>query len=319
MQQASPRIAEAPAHPRNQEQSSFKVAHETEKGVMYEGLAETVLRSDLGLAYRGRCQLILTSPPFPLNRKKAYGNKQGDEYIEWLSGFARLFRSLLKKDGSLVMEMGNAWEPGEPAMSTLALRAMLAFLDAGDFTLCQQFICYNPARLPAPAQWVNIERIRVKDSYTHLWWMAKHPKPLADNRRVLKPYSDSMKKLLRTQKYNSGRRPSEHDIGTTSFLTKHEGAIPPNVLTFTNTTSVDPYLAYCREEKIDPHPARMPSGLAEFFIRFLTVRRNLVLDPFAGSNVTGAAAEKLGRRWVAIEPKQDYIRGSIGRFTSNDR
>ena len=58
----------------------------------------------------------------------------------------------------------------------------------------------------------------------------------------------------------------------------------------------------------------MPIGLADFFIRFLTSPRNLVFDPFAGSNVTGAAAEALKRRWVAVEAKSEYINGARGRF-----
>ena len=60
----------------------------------------------------------------------------------------------------------------------------------------------------------------------------------------------------------------------------------------------------------------MPSGLAEFFIKFLTVKRNLVLDPFAGSNVTGAAAESLGRRWIGVELDRCYIESSVSRFNS---
>jgi site-specific DNA-methyltransferase (cytosine-N4-specific) len=58
----------------------------------------------------------------------------------------------------------------------------------------------------------------------------------------------------------------------------------------------------------------MPVGLAEFFIKFLTSPRNLVLDPFGGSNVTGAAAESLKRRWIAVEANGHYIQGSLGRF-----
>jgi hypothetical protein len=293
-----------------------RIAYTTERGVMYRGMAENILASAEGNRYRGRVQLILTSPPFPLNRKKKYGNRQGKEYCDWLAGFAPLFRKLLKEDGSLVVEMGNAWESGQPVMSTLALRALIALLDAGQFQLCQQFVCYNPARLPGPVQWVNIERIRVKDAYTHVWWMAKTPRPKADNRRVLSEYSPAMRNLLRTGTYNAGKRPSEHDIGEASFLKDNGGAIPPNMLTFSNTRSADPYLAYCRDHDVQPHPARMATGLAEFFIRFLTVPRNLVLDPFAGSNVTGGAAEQLKRRWVAIEPRDDYIQGSRGRFMS---
>jgi hypothetical protein len=290
------------------------VGYRTRRGVMYRGLAEDVLGSPLADRYRRKVQLVLTSPPFPLNRKKRYGNRQGEEYVEWLAGFAPLFRELLTGDGSVVVEMGNAWEPGEPAMSTLALEALLRFLKAGDLRLCQQFICHNPARLPSPAQWVSIDRIRVKDSYTHVWWMAATTRPKADNRRVLRPYSPSMLKLLRKRKYNAGRRPSEHRIGATSFLRDNNGAIPSNVLTFTNTLSSDPYLLYCKQRDLPPHPARMPGDLAAFFIKFLTDVRDLVLDPFAGSNVTGATAEALGRRWAAIEPNKSYVEGSRGRF-----
>lgn len=292
------------------------VAYKTEQGVMYYGLAEDVLRSALARKYRGRVQLILTSPPFPLNRKKKYGNRRGEEYVEWLAAFAPLFREFLTDNGSIVVEMGNAWEAGEPVMSTLTLEALLKFLRAGDLKLCQQFICHNPARLPTPAQWVNVERIRVKDSYTHVWWMSPMTRPKADNRRVLRPYSVSMLRLLGAKKYNAGRRPSEHHIGTTSFLKDNNGAIPSNVLAITNTLSNDSYLSYCKERNLPIHPARMPMELAAFFIKFLTEPRDLVLDPFAGSNTTGAAAETLKRRWIAIEPNDLYIQGSRGRFSA---
>jgi site-specific DNA-methyltransferase (cytosine-N4-specific) len=163
-------------------------------------------------------------------------------------------------------------------------------------------------------QWVNVERIRVKDVYTHVWWMAPTEKPKADNRRVLKEYSEAMLKLLASGRYNSGWRPSQHKIGRKSFLTDNKGAIPSNVLRLSNTQTNDPYQNYCREHALPMHPARMPMGLPEFFIKFLTNSRNLVCDPFAGSNTTGAAAEMLKRRWVSVEPCEDYIKGSRGRF-----
>lgn len=291
------------------------VSYKTALGRSILGKAEDVLQSP---AYtedlEGQVDLIFTSPPFPLNRKKRYGNKQGDAYVDWLADFAPLFKKVLKPKGSIVLELGNAWEAGRPVMSTLALKALLAFLERGKFTLCQQFVWYNPARLPSPAQWVNVERIRVKDAYTHLWWMALKDRPHADNRQVLTKYSESMEKLLERQSYNTGKRPSEHHIGKTSFLTKHAGAIPSNLITMANTQASSDYLNYCREHKLQPHPARMPSGLAEFFIKFLTKPKTLVLDPFAGSNTTGAAAEKLGRNWLAIEPTESYLDGSRGRF-----
>ncbi len=267
------------------------------------------------LAYiRGEVQLLLTSPPFPLNKKKSYGNLTGEAYVTWLAELAQGFSDLLAPGGSIVMEIGNAWEPGRPTMSTLSLRALLAFLEAGGLHLCQQFISYNPARIPSPAQWVTIERIRVKDSFTNVWWMSNTDRPKANNRRVLKPYSKSMEKLLERQSYNGGERPSGHRVNSESFKHDHGGAIPPNVLSFSNTQAYDSYQDHCRERGITPHPARMPAGLAEFFIEFLTDPGDIVLDPFAGSNLTGSVAERLGRRWVSVEPIAEYIEGSRGRF-----
>ncbi len=294
----------------------MRPAYSTKLGTLIHGTAEDALNSDAFRKYRGKVDLVFTSPPFPLNRKKKYGNLQGQAYIDWLASFAPTLRTLLKPRGSIVMEVGNAWEPGRPVMSTLALRALLSFLDGGMLRLCQQFIYYNPARLPGPAQWVTVERIRVKDSYSHLWWMSATDRPKATNRRILQPYSIAMRKLLKTKKYNAGTRPSEHHIGKTSFFRKHKGAIPSNVITLATTQASSAYLNYCRTRELTLHPARMPIGLAEFFIKFLTKPGDLVLDPFAGSNTTGAAAEALGRRWVGIESDKVYVRGSYGRFVA---
>lgn len=292
-----------------------RAAYGTPLGRSVLGRAEEVLRSsDDAKDIRSTVDLIFTSPPFPLTRKKRYGNEQGEAYVAWLAKFAPLFRSVLRPKGSIVLELGNAWEPGRPVMSTLALRALLAFLEEGSFTLCQQFVWHNPARLPSPAQWVNVERIRVKDAYTHLWWMAQTDRPYADNRHVLTEYSASMRRLLARKRYNTGERPSEHHIGSTSFLKDNAGAIPSNVISIANTQSSSDYLKYCRANQLRPHPARMPEKLVEFFVKFLTKPGMLVLDPFAGSNTTGAAAERLGRRWLAIEPNELYLAGSRGRF-----
>lgn len=284
---------------------------------MYRALAEQFISSKIADKYRGKVQLLFTSPPFPLNRKKKYGNLQGSQYQEWLANFAPSFRKMLAPGGSIVLELGNAWEPGRPIMSTLALEALLAFKAKGRLRLIQQFVAHNPARLPSPAQWVNVERIRVKDSFTHVWWLAPSDRPYADNKSVLLAYSESMKELLKSRRYNSGKRPSGHNVGKKSFLTDNGGSIPSNVLSFSNTASTDVYQEYCRRRVLKPHPARMQPGLADFFIRFLTRPGDIVLDPFAGSNTTGAVAEALGRKWVSVEANQEYIHGSRGRFQNS--
>lgn len=292
----------------------MKIAFKTDKGISYNGKIEKVLESKKFEKYKGNVNLIFTSPPFPLNRKKKYGNLQGEEYIKWLSGLSEKFKEYLTEDGSIVMEVGNSWEPGIPVMSTLALKSLMEFLERGNLHLCQQFVWNNPAKLPSPAQWVNIERNRVKDSFTYFWWMSKTPYPKADNRKILTDYSKSMKKLIDSGRYNAGVRPSEHNIGETSFLKNNKGAIPSNVITAANTHSNSNYQRYCKENGLDPHPARMPSALPEFFIKFLTDENDIILDPFGGSNTTGMVAESLNRQWISVEPNVEYIKGSVGRF-----
>jgi site-specific DNA-methyltransferase (cytosine-N4-specific) len=221
----------------------------------------------------------------------------------------------LSVEGSLVLEIGNSWDPGQPSMSLLPLQALLAVVEETGFTVCQQFICHNPARLPGPAQWVTVNRMRMKDTYTHVWWLARSPwVKKADNRKVLAPYSDSMKRLLKRKSYNSGLRPSGHQLSDQGFVKDHGGSIPSNVLSFANTSDDKNYVVWCKERGVKAHPARMPRQLAQFFIDFLTDEGDLVWDSFAGSLTTASVAESANRRWLATEMSEEYLRGSLGRF-----
>ncbi len=300
-------------------------AYSTEHGRLFVGRTERVLTSPVLDPWRGNVQLVFTSPPFPLLRKKKYGNLNGQAFAEWLAEFAIPLTKLLTPDGSIVLELGNGWNPGVPTVSTAGIRALLAFQEAAGLHLCQEFICYNPARLPTPAEWVAVLRTRVKDAFTRVWWMSPTETPKADNRRVLTEYSGAMRKLLQKGTYTGGKRPSEHNIGAQSFLTDNGGAIPPNVLVapeseaqavlpIPNTVSTGGYHKACREQNVARHPAAMPEQLVEFFAKFLTDPGDVILDPFAGSNTTGAVAERLGRKWLGIEADADYAAASRVRF-----
>lgn len=256
--------------------------------------------------------LILTSPPFALTRKKEYGNYSSDEYVDWFLNFVPEFRRVLTPDGSLVIDLGGAYLPGRPTRSIYQFDLLVRMCKEHGFHLAQEFFHYNPARLPAPAEWVNVRRIRVKDSVNVVWWLSKSEWPKANNKAVLRPYSESMRGLLKSG-YRAKLRPSGHDISA-NFNKDHGGAIPPNLLELANTESNSQYLRLCREAGIKPHPARFPRDFADFFIKFLTDPGDVVLDPFAGSNTTGWAAERLRRRWISFELREEYLEGSKLRF-----
>jgi len=259
--------------------------------------------------------LIMTSPPFGLVRKKDYGNEDADLYVQWFEKFAHEFFRVLKPTGSLVIDIGSAWKKGLPTKSLYQYELVIMLCRKFSFHLAQDFFWWNPAKLPSPAEWVNVRRVRVKDAVNHVWWLSRSPFPKASNRRVLQPYSASMTNLLENG-YTPRLRPSGHDISG-NFQRDNGGAIPPNLLAIANTESNSPYQRYCRDRGIKEHPARFPAALPDFFIRMLTDPGDHVLDPFAGSCVTGAVAEDLGRRWTCFELDRDYLEGAKGRFTAD--
>lgn len=126
-----------------------------------------------------------------------------------------------------------------------------------------------------------------------------------------------MKKLLEDPEgfYTPKKRPSGHDIGK-SFGKNNGGAIPSNLLQISNSESNGSYLRGCKTVGAKGHPARFPSKLPEFFIRFLTEPGDLVLDIFAGSNTTGYVAQCEGRKWMAFDERLDYLATSSFRFFS---
>lgn len=287
-----------------------------EKQPYYEtGLGAAFLGDSLEILSKipdNSVNLIVTSPPFALTRQKEYGNKPETEYIDWFMQFAKEIYRVLTKDGSFVVDLGGAYIPGYPVRSIYQYELLVRLCNDLKFFLAQEFFHYNPSRLPTPAEWVTVRRVRVKDSVNVVWWLSKSENPKSDNKQVLKPYSESMKSLLKNG-YKAKMRPSGHDISE-KFNNDNGGAIPPNLLELANTESNSHYMRKCKELGIKPHPARFPSEFAEFFIKFLTSEEDIVIDPFAGSNTTGFAAEKLNRQWISIELNESYIEGSILRF-----
>ncbi len=259
--------------------------------------------------------LVITSPPFALQRKKEYGNKPQEEYVDWLAEFARKVKRILTKDGSFVLDVGGAYEKGRPVRSLYNYKILIKFCEEIGFNLAEEFFWYNPSKLPSPIEWVNKRKIRVKDAVNTVWWFSKTDFPKVNLNNVLIPYSDRMKKLLQDSDkyYTPKERPSGHDISG-RFAKRNKGAIPPNLLQIPNTESNSKYLRFCKIVNAGGHPARFPKKLPEFFIKFLTDPGDIVLDIFAGSNTTGEAAEENKRKWIAFEKERKYLAASVFRF-----
>jgi site-specific DNA-methyltransferase (cytosine-N4-specific) len=269
----------------------------------------------------GSLNLVMTSPPYALHFKKAYGNADKHEYLEWILPFAKEIHRVLKDDGSFVLNIGGSYNKGTPTKSLYQFKVLIALVEQVGFHLAQDCFWFNPAKMPVPAEWVTVRRIRIRDSVEYVWWLGKTAWPKADNRRVLKEYSADMHRLI-ARGLRETVRPGGHVIRE-SFAEDKKGAIPANVieeqipdamLKFGNNSANDQYTLKSRENGLVVHPARFPAAMPEFFIKLCTEENDIVFDPFAGSNTAGATAEKLNRRWIASELNDEYVRGGQYRF-----
>jgi DNA modification methylase len=292
------------------------------------GLGTPLYYTDLGAAYVGdsrdllkkistQCvDLVITSPPFPLQRPKEYGTFAFEsEFAEWFVPFALEVKRVLRDKGSFVIDLGGVYVKGRPVRSLYPYRLLLKLVDEVGFVLAEEFFWFNPSKLPSPIEWVNKRKIRVKDAVNFVFWLAKDDFPKTYVENVLIDYSDRMRQLLRLRErfYRPKKRPSGHDISG-RFMESRKGAIPPNLLVIPNTKSNTQYLLACEMLNIKRHPARFPEEFPEFFIKFLTEEGDIVLDIFAGSNTVGYVAERMKRRWLAFEVKQEYLVASMARF-----
>lgn len=292
-----------------------------------KNLPPPLYRTHFGAAYLGdslallkhlpsdSVDLVCTSPPFALQRQKEYGNLDEERYVDWLLGFAVEIKRVLKDTGSFVIDLGGAYRKNRPVRSLYNYRILIRMCDELGWNLAEEFFWFNPAKLPSPIEWVNKRKIRVKDAVNTVWWFCKTDFPKADINRVLIPYSDRMKLLIKKREkyYTPKKRPSGHDI-TERFAEDKGGAIPPNLLQIPNTESNSQYLRACQIIGINGHPARFPERLPEFFIQFLTDPEDVVLDIFGGSNTTGAVAEASNRKWLTFEIDHSYLAASAFRF-----
>lgn len=305
--------ADRELHPRLLINGQRRPVYATKLGASYaaNGLA---IMMDIPAA---TIDLVVTSPPYALEFKKEYGNVAKERYVEWFLPFAAEIKRILKHDGSFVLNIGGSYNAGSPTRSIYHFKLLIALCETIGFHLAQECFWYNPAKLPAPAEWVNVRRCRIKDSVEHVWWLSPSQFPKANNARVLAPYSRDMIRLIE-KGFKAKQRPSGHNI-THKFRRDKGGSIPSNLINRGNNESNSTYMKRLAELGERAHPARFPAAIPEFFINFLTEPSDIIVDPFAGSNTTGYVAEQLGRRWLAADINHRYVEASKVRFAKTVR
>lgn len=312
------------------EQAGHSIWQLTESGKEYlrncrPGVIITVFTTPYGYAIWGEAltlaktmeddmiDLHFTSPPYPLVRPKEYGNVPEDKWVDWFLPYAEELHRTLSPTGSFVVNLGEVYKPDSPTLSIYIEKLVIALVEKIGFHLCGRFYWENPSKLPM-TPWVTKDRLRTKTVTEPLFWFGKTPQPFANNRNILKDYSNTYLQSVSQQDFQRKLRPAGFDIAR-AFNKDNGGAIPGNVIRIAVTSNSDQdYLHHCYSKGFKPHEARMPIDLAKWFITFLTQKKGLVCDLMAGSLVTAQAAEEVGRNWITGEKSLHYIRTGLSRF-----
>src|SRR3546814_8015366 len=116
-----------------------------------------------------------------LSKQKAYGNLAGQEYVDWLCSIIERLMPVMQSNGSLLLNLGDAWNRNSPTVSLYQERTIIALQDRLGLNLCQRMIWHNPSALPVTSNYVGVERIRRKKSVECLWWLSPAAPPSAEH------------------------------------------------------------------------------------------------------------------------------------------
>ena len=303
--------------------------------IIDDGKVLLAYATDLGMALWGNCQtvfsgdmsenlisLVLTSPPYPLKRPRAYGNAPTSEYVDWLCSAIEPILKNLQRGGSICLNLGNdVFISGTPARSTYLERLVIAFEDRFGLYKMDMIPWVNPCKPPGPMQWASKTRQQLNAGWEPIYWFTNDPKHCqSNNNRILEPHSEAHLAFVKKGGMKQRRVNSDgaYYLKEGAYSKVTEGKIPRNVISLShNCADQRQYKIAARSAGLQAHGAAFPVALAEKLISFLTEKGDLVVDPFAGSNTTGKAAEKLGRRWIASDIVYEYVVGSALRFDAS--
>jgi DNA modification methylase len=244
-----------------------------------------------------KADLIVTSPPYADARKRHYDSMHPDKFADWLLAFSEPFMNSLKPKGSFILNIKDKIVDGQrhrfvwDTVRGLEKRGWISIDD---------YIWHKIN--PMPGYWPT----RLRDGWEYCFHLAKGKDPFMNQENIKVPIGKwNEPRLANLNGKSNMRHNSENGSGFGRDLRNWVGknkVLPSNVISLTVVG------------KNYGHPAVFPSGLPEFFIRLLTKKDGLVIDPFGGSGTTGAAAINLHRNSILIDNNKKYCKVAYKRI-----
>ncbi|KPK75302.1 MAG: DNA methyltransferase [Phycisphaerae bacterium SM23_30] len=236
--------------------------------------------------------LIFADPPFNIGYVyDKYDDKvEHDEYVRWTRQWMQACCEVLTEHGSFWVAIGDDYV-AEVRIIGRALNLVMRNWIIWYYTFGQN------------------TRKKFARSHTHIIYFVKNDKNFIFNDEVIRVPS------ARQTTYNDKRAHPKGKVPDDTWILRP--AEMPEAFRADEDTWQFSRVCGTFKERAGFHGCQMPEKLLERIILVASNPGDLVLDPFSGSGTTGAAAAALGRRYLAIEISENYVRQSRTRLKAS--
>lgn len=247
----------------------------------------------LKLIADGTIDLVLTSPPYADIRKTYPGPKPAG-YVDWFLPIADEIKRGLKPNGSFVLNIKDKVVKGarHPYLFILISK------------LCESFQLIDTNIWVKKNGLGSVKGRRGFDYFEYIFHFCNGNKPVWNVDEIRTPYAKTSKKRSESQiKTNTSNRETREEEGEDKkdWVLNPIGAYPKNVL-------------YFKKDQGKDHPASFHLELPTYFIKALTNKGDLVVDPFCGRGTTCLAAKSLGRKYIGIDIEEKFVKMAKGKY-----
>jgi len=271
--------------------------------IIYKGNCARLLLNEKRFPNKS-VDLIVTSPPYADKRKNSYGGVSPKKYVEWFLPISEQLYRVLKSRGSFILNIKEHANNGE--RETYVLDLILKLRKQG-WLWVEEYCWYKKNSFPG--KWPN----RFRDTWERCFHFTKQNNFKMYQNAVKVPIGDWVKSRFKSMSKkdfirNISKTDSNFGRNVSNWLGKRK-VFPHNVLDFENEHYLEAttLLSFATECTNRNHSAVFPLELPSWFIRLLTRKDNIILDPFMGVGTTAIAAKLLGRRYLGIEIMDEYI------------
>ncbi len=243
--------------------------------------------------------LVITDPPYNIGLKYNLYNdkKEWPKYYNDIGLVLNEISRILKDDGSLYLI-------NYPVVNARTV----PYLDEANLTIKSWLTWHYPTNIGHSKK--NYTR-----SQRSILFCTKTNNHIFNKDAIVQPYKNpdvgKIKKLIESGK--KGR--TSYDTLSMEDLFEIDKVQNPDVININLLKNVSKYRAGSKDKTAkDHHPCQLPISLIEVFIKASSNEGDIVLDCFAGTFTTSAAAKELNRKSIGIELDPEYTKLGVERL-----